>query len=91
MVLDGAGMQGRAVANGHIIPNDAGIAVCHMETAVVLNVGVAADFNAVYVAPHRAVGPYAGELFHFYHTDYIRAFKYVSLRINIRADSFKFS
>ena len=61
------------------------------EATVVLNVGVAADFNAVYVAPHRAVRPYAGELFHFYHADYIRAFEYVSLRINIRADSFKFS
>ena len=59
-------MEQSAVANSNIIAYDAGIIISNVEYAVVLDIAIATNLNAVYVTTDGNAGPYAGILFDFY-------------------------
>ena len=84
VVFNSAGMQKRAVPNGYIIANNAGMAIGNMQHTVVLNIGISADFNTVYIAAHGYVVPYAAVFFHFRLADDYCRFGDKSLRVNFR-------
>ena len=58
-------MQQSAVTNGYIIAYDAGIIIGNVQHAVVLNIAIAANFDAVYVATNGYARPYAGIFLNF--------------------------
>src|SRR6266852_9469611 len=59
--LDGAAVQGDAVADGDVVAEEEGIFVAHyVEDAAVLNIGARADADVVHVAAHDGAGPDAG-------------------------------
>ena len=84
-------MQGSTMPYRHIIPYDTGMFICHMQAAIVLDIGITANFDPVYVTADGAVKPHTGILFHFYHANHIGAFKYLCFSIYGGTDSLKFS
>ena len=64
MVFDRAGMERSAVANRYIIPYNAGITVCHMKAAVVLDVHSVSYLDVVNVAANYCVEPYRAVIAH---------------------------
>src|SRR5207249_788869 len=59
-VTQGAGMHDGGMADGDKIPDQAGKFIREMDDGIVLDIGVMADGDAVYVTPHDGVVPHAG-------------------------------
>ena len=90
VVFDGAGMQQCAVADGNKITDDAGIFISNMQHAVVLNVAVAANLDAVDVAADGYARPDAGIFLELNLADKGGSVECVSFFINFGSLSFKF-
>ena len=90
VVLNSAGMEQSAVTYGYIIAHDAGIIVSNVQYAVVLNITLTANLDAVYVATNGNAGPYAGIFFDFYLADEGCSIKSICFFVNLRSLSFKF-
>ena len=78
------------MTNSNVIAYDAGIIICNMEHAVVLDIAVATYLNAVYVAANGYTGPYTGIFFDFYLADEGSSIKSISLFIDFGSLSFEF-
>ena len=90
MVFNRAGMQKRTVAYGYIVAQNAGMAVGNVQHAVILNIGISANFNFINIAADGYVIPYAAVFFQFCFADNYCGFGYKSLRVNFRRIAFKF-
>lgn len=90
VVLNSAGMQQSAVAYGYIIANDAGVFVGNVQYAVVLDVAVTANLDAVNVAADSNTGPNAGVLFKLNLANQGGSIKGIGLFINFGGLCFKF-
>ena len=90
VVFYGASVKQCAVTNSYEVANDASVFICYVQNAVVLNVGVTTNFNAVNVTTNSYVRPNAAVFFHLYHADYGSSGKCVSLFVNFRLFAFKF-
>ena len=90
MVFNGAGMNHSAVADGDIVPDDAGMVVCYMKAAEVLHVGAFAYGNVVYIAPCYDARPDAGIFANSDITGQKGVGSYKSIGINLRNFSIKF-
>lgn len=90
VVLNSAGMQQSAVAYGYIIAYDAGVFIGNVQYAVVLNVAVAANLDAVNVAADSNAGPNAGVLFKLNLANQGGSIKGIGLFINFGGLCFKF-
>lgn len=90
VVFNGAGMQQSAVAYSYIITDDAGVVISNVQHAVVLNVAVAANLDAVNVAAYSNAGPNAGVLFKLNLANQGGSIKGIGLFINFGGLRFKF-
>ena len=90
VVLNSAGMQQSAVAYGYIIANDAGVFVGNVQYAVVLDVAVTANLDAVNVTADSNAGPNAGVLFKLNLANQGGSIKGIGLFINFGGLRFKF-
>ena len=90
VVLNGAGMQQSAVAYSYIITDDAGVVISNVQHAVVLNIAVAANLDAVNVAADSNAGPNAGVLLKLNLANQGGSIKGVGLLVNFGGLCFKF-
>ena len=90
VVFDGAGMQQCAVADGNKITDDAGIFIGNVQHAVVLNVAVAANLDAVDVAADGYARPDAGIFLELNLADKGGSVECIGFFINFGSLSFKF-
>ena len=90
VVLNSAGMQQSAVAYGYIIAYDAGVFIGNVQHAVVLDIAVAANLDAVNVAADSNAGPNAGVLFKFNLANQGGSIKGIGLLVNFGGLCFKF-
>ena len=90
VVFNGAGMQQSAVAYSYIITDDAGVVISNVQHAVVLDIAVAANLDAVNVAADSNAGPNAGVLFKLNLANQGGSIKGIGLFINFGGLRFKF-
>ena len=90
VVLNSAGMQQSAVAYSYIITDDAGVVISNVQHAVVLNIAVAANLDAVNVAADSNAGPDAGVLLKLNLANQGSSIKGVGLLVNFGGLCFKF-
>ncbi len=83
-------MQQSAVAYGYIIANDAGVFVGNVQYAVVLDVAVTANLDAVNVTADSNAGPNAGVLFKLNLANQGGSIKGIGLLVNFGGLCFKF-
>ena len=90
VVLNGAGMEQSAVAYSYIITDDAGVVISNVQHAVVLDIAVAANLDAVNVAADSNAGPDAGVLLKLNLANQGSSIKGVGLLVNFGGLCFKF-
>lgn len=60
MVFNLTAMYAGAVADGHIIADDAGIVISDVQADKILDIAAFSDGNIIHVAPRHDAGPEAG-------------------------------
>ena len=73
-VADSTGVKDRAVADGHVIAENAGELIGEMQDGVILDVGMVADGDAINVSARDGVIPNTGVIAHGHVAENHRAF-----------------